>query len=152
DESAQEYVDKLIAAQGESSQLLLLKYRLLVSRQIEEEQARSADRLREILTGKTEAGAAQAKGQPHPLFQDDRGLELLQQITDRWPDFAPGQLALGFDLLYCGRNDAMLNSTSKDAERAIAPLQRYIGLAPYDPRPWRDLAHAYALLEKNSEA
>jgi tetratricopeptide (TPR) repeat protein len=152
DEAAQAYVDNLIATQGETAQLLLLKYRLLVSRQIEEEQARSADRLRAILTGKAETAGGQPRSQAIIPLQDDRGLEMLQQITTRWPDFAPGQLALAFDLLYCGNSEPILSSVTKDAERAIAPLQRYIKLIPYDPRPWRDLAHAYALLEKNPEA
>ncbi|HKX32532.1 MAG TPA: hypothetical protein VJ302_32900 [Blastocatellia bacterium] len=152
DEAAQQYVDNLIATQGESSSLLLLKYRLFVSNQIEEEQARSADRLRAILTGKSETGGASPKGQPSAPLPPDRGLEVLQKITLRWPNFAPGHLALAFDLLYCGNGEAVLGSSSKDAELAIAPLQRYISLVPYDPRPWLDLAHAYALLEKNPEA
>jgi tetratricopeptide (TPR) repeat protein len=74
------------------------------------------------------------------------------QITRRWPDFAQGRLALAFDLLYYGNDDAVLSSTSKDAERAIEPLQGYIALVPDDPRPWRDLANAYMLIERNIEA
>ncbi|MCI0336443.1 MAG: hypothetical protein L0226_02615 [Acidobacteria bacterium] len=151
-ESALKYIDGLIAKQGEGPQLLLLQYRVLASQKVEEEQARSAETLRTALSGKAQANDAQPKPQQQTQSQDDRALELLLQITSRWPDFAPGHLALAFDLLYYGNEDGVLSSISKDAERAIAPLQRYIDLVPYDPRPWRDLAHAYALLEKNSEA
>ena len=144
------YVDDLIAKQGESPQLLLLKYRVLASKQFEEEEVRSAATLKLFQSGKAEASETRLQ-QPMPL-QDDRALEQLQSITQRWPDFAPAHLALAFDLLYYGNDDAVLSSISKDAERAITPLRHYIELVPYDPRPWRDLAHAYALLEKNIES
>ncbi len=147
-EAGLRYVDNLIAKQGESPQLLLLKYRVLVSQQVEEEQARAI----ETLKSGTQVSDPPPRYRPQSFFQNDRALELLVQITRRWPDFVQGHLALAFDLLYYGNDDAVLSSTSKDAERAIAPLQRYIELVPYDPRPWRDLANAYLLLEKNSEA
>ena len=41
---------------------------------------------------------------------------------------------------------------SKDAERAIAELNAYARLAPYDPRPWRDLATAYEQFDKLEDA
>lgn len=148
--NALKYVDEMIAKQGESPQLLLLKYRVLVSRQFEEEQTQAGETLRVMKGGKAQSIEAQLKEQLPA--QNDRALELLLQITTRWPKFAPGYLALSFDLLYYGNDDAMVNSISKDAERAIAPLRNYIELVPYDPRPWRDLAHAYMLLERNSEA
>ncbi len=151
-ESALKYVDKLIAKQGESPHLLLLKYRVLVSKQLEEEAIRSSATLKHFQSGKAEANEGKAK-EPQPMdLQDDRALELLLQITRRWPDFAPGHLALAFDLLYFGNENAVLSSLSKDAERSIEPLRTYIELVPDDPRPWRDMAHAYALIEKNAEA
>jgi tetratricopeptide (TPR) repeat protein len=151
-ESALKYVDDLTVKKGESPQLLLLKYRLLVSKQLEEDQVMSAESLRFLKNGKTQGNETQPKTQQQALLENDRALDLLMQITTRWPDFAPGHLALAFDLLYFGNDDAVLSSTSKDAERAMMPLLRYIELVPFDPRPWRDLAHAHMLLEKNSEA
>lgn len=146
-ESALKYLDDLIVRQGESPELLLLKYRVLISQRVERDRERSAEALRAALTGKT-ARAKEKKAE----FQDDRALEFLRKLNDRWPDFAPGVLALAFDLLNYGNDDSVFGSLSKDAERAIGLLEHYIELVPYDPRPWRDLAHAYALLEKNDEA
>jgi tetratricopeptide (TPR) repeat protein len=151
-ESALKNVDDLIKKNGESPQLLLLKYRLMISRQLEEDQLRSAESFRSIRNGKAQGNETQPKTQKQALLENDRALELLMRITTRWPDFAPGHLALAFDLLYLGNDDAVLGSTSKDAERAMMPLLRYIELVPFDPRPWRDLAHAHMLLEKNREA
>jgi tetratricopeptide (TPR) repeat protein len=151
-ESALKYLDGLIAKEGESPQLLLLKYRVLISQKVEEDTARSTEALRIALTGRTQAPWSRAKERREVEPEDDRAHELLLKINSRWPDFTPGALALAFDLLYNGNDDAILSTVSKDAERAIAPLEHYIELVPYDPRPWRDLAHAYALLEKNDEA
>jgi tetratricopeptide (TPR) repeat protein len=151
-ENALKYLDGLIAKQGESPQLLLLKYRVLISQKVEADTARSTEALRIALTGKTQAPGSRTRERREVGLEDDRAHELLLKIYSRWPDFAPGALALAFDLLYNGNDDAILSMVSKDAERAIAPLEHYIELVPYDPRPWRDLAHAYALLEKNDEA
>jgi tetratricopeptide (TPR) repeat protein len=151
-ESALKYLDGLIAAQGESPQLLLLKYRVLISRKVEEDTARSAEALRIALTGRTQGNVSRTRDRRGGELDDDRAHELLLKINSRWPEFAPGALALAFDLLYYGNDDAILSTVSKNAERTIAPLEHYIELVPYDPRPWRDLAHAYALLDKNDEA
>ncbi len=151
-ESALKYLDGLIAVQGESPQLLLLKYRVLISQKVEEDTARSAEALRIALTGRTQGNVNRLRERRGVELEDDRAHELLLKINSRWPDFAPGSLALAFDLLYYGNDDAILSTVSKNAERAIAPLEHYIELVPYDPRPWRDLAHAYALLDKNDEA
>jgi tetratricopeptide (TPR) repeat protein len=151
-ESALKYLDGLIAKQGESPQLLLLKYRVLISQKVEEDTARSMEALRIAMTGKTLAHRSRTKEGREVDLEDDRAHGLLLKINSLWPDFAPGALALAFDLLYNGNDDAILSTVSKNAERAIAPLEHYIELVPYDPRPWRDLAHAYALLDKNDEA
>jgi tetratricopeptide (TPR) repeat protein len=151
-ESALKYLDGLIAKQGESPQLLLLKYRVLISQKVEEDTARSMEALRIAMTGKTLAHRSRTKEGREVDPEDNRAHELLLKINSLWPDFAPGALALAFDLIYNGNDDAILSMVSKDAERAIAPLERYIELVPYDPRPWRDLAHAYALMDKNDEA
>jgi tetratricopeptide (TPR) repeat protein len=141
DESAQKYLDNLIARKGESPELLLLKYRVLVSRHLDEANAKQ---------GKN-PGLAAVKPKEGES-REDRGLKILEEITRRWPDFAPGHLALAIDLLYAGNDDSSINGMSKDTERAVEPLKRYIELVSYDPRPWRDLANAYELLEKPDEA
>jgi tetratricopeptide (TPR) repeat protein len=151
-ESALKYLDGLIAKEGESPQLLLLKYRVLISQKVEQDTARSMEALRIALTGKTLAQRSRTNEGREVDLEDNRAHELLLKINRLWPDFAPGALALAFDLLYNGNDDAILSTVSKNAERAIAPLEHYIELVPYDPRPWRDLAHAYALLDKNDEA
>ncbi|MBO0720218.1 MAG: hypothetical protein J2P41_05315 [Blastocatellia bacterium] len=148
-ESALKYIDKLIAREGEGPQLLLLKYRVLISQRVERDRRRSAEALRAALTGKAQGSRMK---EPVKESQDDRALDLLQNINSRWPDFAPGVLALAFDLLNYGNDDSVYGSVSRDAERAIGLLEHYIELVPYDPRAWRDLAHAYALLDKNDEA
>src|SRR5262245_7792847 len=143
DENARKYLDNLIARKGESPELLLLKYRVLVSRHLEEMNTKQA--------GKNHPGPTALKSKEGET-KDDRGLKILEEITRRWPDFAPGHLALAIDLLYAGNDDTATNGMSKDTERAVEPLKRYIELVPYDPRPWRDLANAYELLEKPNEA
>src|SRR5262249_51595737 len=70
----------------------------------------------------------------------------------RWPDFAPARLALARALLYSDNGEDPVNPISKDAELAIAELNAYARLAPYDPRPWRDLAVAYEQFDKLEEA
>jgi tetratricopeptide (TPR) repeat protein len=143
DKSAQKYLENLIAKKGESPELLLLKYRLLVSRRLDEMNAKQQ---LEKTTGATAAEPKQGE------TREDRGLKILEEITRRWPDFAPGHLALATDLLYVDNDDSGINGMSKDTERAVEPLKRYIELVSYDPRPWRDLANAYELLEKPGEA
>ncbi len=149
-DSALKHIEQLIATQGESAQLLLLKYRVLVSRQLPDDQGRGNQMFKGVQPGRGQANAPKPQQEPQP--HNDQALEILEQITQRWPDFAPGHLALAFDILYLGIDDSVINAVSKDAERAIAPLHRYIEIVPYDPRPWRDLAHAYELIEKPAEA
>ena len=142
DENAQKYLDNLIARKGESPELLLLKYRVLVSRHLDEANAKQPGKNPGPTAIKPMEGGT----------REDRGLKILEEITRRWPDFAPGHLALAIDLLYAGNDDSVINGMSKDTERAVEPLKRYIELVSYDPRPWRDLANAYELLEKPEEA
>jgi tetratricopeptide (TPR) repeat protein len=149
-DTALKYIELLITTQGESAQLLLLKYRVLVSRQLPDDQGRAREMFKGGQPGRGQTNTP--KPQQEPQLHDDKALEILERITQRWPDFAPGHLALAFDLLYLGMDDSIINAVSKDAERAINPLQRYIELVPYDPRPWLDLAQAYELIEKPVEA
>ncbi len=151
-DEAFKYIDNLIAARGERPELMLLKYRVLVSQQVEEAQARAAEGARAARGAKTPAAQGRQPRELPQSFQDDRGLELLEKITRRWPDFAPGQLALAFDLLYFGNSDSVISSAVKDLDRAVEALKRYAKLVPYDPRPWRDLAYACELLERTGEA
>jgi tetratricopeptide (TPR) repeat protein len=149
-DTALKYIEQLITTQGESAQLLLLKYRVLVSRQLPDDQGRAREMFKGVQPGRGQTNTP--KPQQEPQLHDDKALEILERITQRWPDFAPGHLALAFDLLYLGMDDSIINAVSKDAERAITPLQRYIEIVPYDPRPWLDLAQAYELIEKPVEA
>ena len=128
-DTAAKHIEKLIAREGEKPELQLLKARVLSSKQIEE----------------AEAGKNQPKPDPPA---SDPSVEILKELAKRWPDFAPGRLALARELLYSGNGEDAINPLSKDAERAIAELRVYTRLAPYDPRPWRDLAVAYEQLDK----
>jgi tetratricopeptide (TPR) repeat protein len=76
----------------------------------------------------------------------------MNRIVTRWPEFAPGHLALGRELLNHGDTEDSLNPISKDTEQGIAALQRYAQLVPDDPRPWRDLGQAFEQIEKFEEA
>jgi len=132
-ESAPRMADALIASQGEKPELLLMKYRLLDARQFEQ-------------------SVADPDHAPKP-DQFDQLDQMLTRLTTRWPDFAPGRLARGRALLYSDDGDASaISPISQDAETAIAELKAYAQLAPYDPRPHRDLAHAFEQLEKLPEA
>ncbi len=138
-EAAARHIDRLIAREGEKAELLLLKARVLSSQQIEEAAA----------PDQPEANKNPPKpDQPAP----DPVVEVLKTIATRWPDFAPAHLALARELLYSGNGEDAVNPLSKDAERAIAELHRYARLAPYDPRPWRDLAFAYEQFDNLEDA
>lgn len=157
-ENAARHIEKLIAQEGEKPELLLLKSRVLSSQEIEEV-AKTQD---ESETNKTEANKAEvgktgAGKEPSKLAKPDQSasdpsVEVLKEIAKRWPDFAPARLALARELLYSGSGEDAVNPLSKDAERAIAELHAYARLAPYDPRPWRDLAFAYEQFEKLEDA
>jgi tetratricopeptide (TPR) repeat protein len=140
------HLDGLLTAEGEQPELLLLKARVHSSQQAEEESAQ--------LLAELKAGAPQPLTPPATRTEPikDHAVALLQQIITRWPDFAPAHLALGRELLYSNNTEGVINPLSKDAQQAIAALQRYARLAPYDPRPWRDLATAFAQLERFVDA
>lgn len=132
-ESAPRMADTLIAGQGEKPELLLMKYRLL-----------DAQRFEQIV--------AKPDRELNP-DQSDQLDQMLKHLTTRWPDFAPGRLARGRALLYSDDADSgAISPLSQDAETAIVELTAYARLAPYDPRPHRDLAFAFEQLEKLPEA
>ncbi len=154
-ENASRHIEKLIALEGEKPELLLLKSRVLSYQQIEMEAQAGI----QTEPGKSEPGKAEANksgvGENPPKTDQpaaDPSAELLKKIAERWPDFAPGRLALARELLYSGNGEDAVNPLSKDAERAIAELYAYARLAPYDPRPWRDLAFAYEQFDKLEDA
>jgi transglutaminase-like putative cysteine protease/tetratricopeptide (TPR) repeat protein len=133
-DSAAKHIEKLIAREGEKPELLLLKSRVLSAQEIE------GDVKTQVQTGTDKADSSAS-------------VEVLKKAAERWPDFAPVRLALARALLYSGDGeDAIINPPSKDAERAIAELNAYVRLAPYDPRPWRDLGAAYERLDKLEDA
>jgi tetratricopeptide (TPR) repeat protein len=134
-DEAAKHIEKLIAREGEKPELLLLKSRVLSAQELEgavKDQAQTG-------ADKTDTSAS---------------VEVLKEAAKRWPDFAPARLALARALLYSGDEDAAgpLSPLSKDAERAIVELNAYARLAPYDPRPWRDLAVAYERFDKLADA
>jgi transglutaminase-like putative cysteine protease/tetratricopeptide (TPR) repeat protein len=143
-EAAARHIEKLIAREGEKPDLLLLKSRILSSQQAEEAMKALAQP-----EAKPEANKDQTKPDKATT---DVAVEVLKTIAARWPDFAPSHLALARELLYSGNGEDAVNPLSKDAERAIAELHRYALLAPYDPRPWRDLAFAYEQFDKLDDA
>ena len=156
-EEAFKSINQLIATDGESAELLLLKARVLSSQQAEEESVRLMERLRAQLEARAQARQALPE-QPAPVKRPlaepgaDQVVELLKRIVSRWPDFTPAYLALGRELLYSNNADEVINPLSKDTQQAVAMLQQYAKLAPYDPRPWRDLATAFEQLERDTDA
>ena len=131
-DGAAKHIEKLIAREGEKPELLLLKSRVLSAQEMEE--------------------AVNAQDQTGTDKTAVASVEVLKKAVERWPDFAPVRLALARALLYSGDGDDAITLPSKDAERAIAELNAYTRLAPYDPRPWRDLGGAYQRFVKLEDA
>lgn len=133
DEDAERRIDQLIAAEGETPELLLLKATVQQHRQ------------------EKESPSAGSK----PLAPDP-ALESMKRLTSRWPDFAPARLLLGRYLLFPsigpGIGDTAIDPLHKDTESAIKELEQYARLVPYDPRPQSDLADAYESLEQFDKA
>lgn len=150
-DAALKQVERLIAAEGEKPELLLLKYRVLDSQQNEEQLARLTKEVEDKPAEKPQPNQPPAQAVEPTKPRVDRAVELLKEIATRWPNFAPAQLALGRELLNPFDEEA-LSPLSKDAEQGIAALKRYAELVPDDPRVWRELAQAYEQLEKPAEA
>ncbi|MGH9755898.1 MAG: transglutaminase domain-containing protein, partial [Blastocatellia bacterium] len=160
-DKAAKHIEKLIAHEGEKPELLLWKSRVLSSREFEETikalTQTEADKTEpgKAVTEKTDAGKTDAgkdPSNPERMAASAPSVEVLKEMAKRWPDFAPGRLALARALLYSGADEDPINQPSKDAERAIAELNAYAQLAPYDPRPWRDLGAAYQRFDKLVDA
>ncbi|MGE0883675.1 MAG: transglutaminase domain-containing protein [Blastocatellales bacterium] len=151
-EAAMKHIDRLIAIEGEKPELLLLKVRVFSSQQNEATGRELLEKLKEKKERKDKAGNQSEQVQPASNEPSvDRAVELLKEITRRWPNFAQAHLALGRELLYTFGDEA-LSPLSKDAEQAVAALNRYAELVPDDPRVWRDLAQAFEQMEKYDEA
>jgi transglutaminase-like putative cysteine protease/Flp pilus assembly protein TadD len=130
---AAKHLEKLIASEGDKPELLLLKSRVLGAQELE--------------------GAVNAQPQTGAAKSDSpASVEILKGAAKRWPDFAPVHLALARALLYSGGVEDPGEPLGKDAGRAVAELNDYARLAPYDPRPWRDLAVAYERSDKLADA
>jgi transglutaminase-like putative cysteine protease/Flp pilus assembly protein TadD len=152
-ENAASHIEKLIAQEGEKPELLLLKSRVLSSQEIEEAvKTQDEPETNKSEPNKPEAGKVPPESPKPDQPASDPSVEVLKELVRRWPDFAPARLALARELLYSGSGEDAINPLSKDAERAIAELHAYARLAPYDPRPWRDLAFAYEQFEKLEDA
>ncbi|HEY6400686.1 MAG TPA: transglutaminase domain-containing protein, partial [Blastocatellia bacterium] len=132
-DEAAKHLEKLIAREGDKPELLLLKSRVL-----------SAQELEVNVNAQSQTGAAKT--------DSPASVEILKNAAKRWPDFAPARLALARALLYSGGVEDAGEPISKDAERAVAELNDYARLAPYDPRPWRDLGVAYERFDKLADA
>ncbi len=125
---------QLIAAKGESAPLLLLKSNVLRAK-------RTSEVLKERVPP-VEANKLQPENkptEPQPKRPDEAQL-LLEQITTRWPEYAPAHFALA-------------NSFDEEMrEKAILAYQRYAKLMPLDPRPWEQMAFLYDELKQLDEA
>ncbi|MGH9802789.1 MAG: tetratricopeptide repeat protein, partial [Blastocatellia bacterium] len=147
-DAATKHIERLIAAEGETPELFLLKSRILASRRADALLSEIVDKAEEKKEAEPKPEQPKAVPATPPV---DECVELLKQIVARWPNFAPGQLALGRELVSI-LDDGALSPLSKDAEAGIAALQNYARLVPDDPRVWREMAQAYEQLEKDTEA
>ncbi len=136
-ERALKQLDQLIKAEGESAPLLLLKAQTLEAKKLKED----------IEPPQNES----AKGKDDPTKPDkeekkpappDAATELLNQITTRWPDYAPAWYVLAEHYI----------SNNQQSERAIEPYQRYAKLMPLDPRPGQKLGTLFEQLNRLDEA
>ncbi|MBS1790269.1 MAG: DUF4836 family protein [Acidobacteria bacterium] len=151
-DGAMKHIERIIAAEGEKPELLLLKSRVLASQRNEallNATSEKAEESNETKKDQTSRPQQQVASDDVPVQQKYIGL--LKQIVSRWPSFAPGQLALGRELASAA-DDTSLSTLNPDTEAGIAALKAYARLVPDDPRVWRELAQAYEQLEKPAEA
>ena len=146
-DGATKHLERIIAAEGEKPELLLLQSRILLSQRNEAVMNAAMKQPEEKKEDKKDEPAQQ----PLPEKLQSKYVELLKQIAVRWPNFAPGQLALGRELV-SSLDEGALSVLSQDAEAGIGALKAYAQLVPDDPRVWRELAQAYEQLNKAAEA
>jgi transglutaminase-like putative cysteine protease/tetratricopeptide (TPR) repeat protein len=155
-DAAAKHMEKLIAREGEKPQLLLLKARILETKEMREaleaNNASTQEAKKEPEAGKAEGDKAEAE----PSAGKDKvavtSIDIYKEIANRWPDFAPGRKALALELFPSIYDEVAANPPRKDPERLFTELQAYARLAPYDPRPWRDLALAHEKFKKLDDA
>ena len=146
DEKAEARVDRLLAAEGESPELFLLKALVQNNRRIRA----SLEKLLAAAKEKTDE-KPEAPPEPAPLLANP-ARETLERLVARWPDFTPGLLQLGRHLLSLNASDDAIDPLHKDTEAAIRAFERYLRLVPFDPRPHHDLFEAFASLEQFDKA
>jgi transglutaminase-like putative cysteine protease len=157
-EAAAKHLEKLIAREGEKPELLLLKARVLETQEFREALVAHKARAEEAKKG-AEAGRAEERkpeaGKP-AAGKDKAGsvssIDVYREIASRWPDFAPGRKALALELFPSIYEEGAANQPGKDVEGLFTELQAYARLAPYDPRPWRDMATAHERLKNLGDA
>lgn len=157
---ALKHLDEIIAARGEMPELLLHKARLLEQEKsrewiakLNQQSAKANETSAEGVGEKSNPNAgeksAEKLAETPAEAKPDHVLELRQKVVARWPDYAPAQLALGRSLIW-GEDDKAKRAARHT--QAIAALQQYAKLAPYDPRPWTSLASIYDQQERLDEA
>jgi transglutaminase-like putative cysteine protease/tetratricopeptide (TPR) repeat protein len=156
-DAAAKHVEKLIAREGEKPELLLLKARVLETREFQEAieayKASTQEAKKETAAGKAEAGEpAAGKNKAKDKAASVSSTDVYREIANRWPDFAPGRKALALELFSSIYDEDAANQPGKDAEALFTELQAYARLAPYDPRPWHDLALAHERFKKLDDA
>lgn len=144
-ERALRQLEQAVAAEGESPALLLLKADILRTKQFRENLERAKASAAESAENPVADKTVPAPDQPvtkSAAAQPSPDTDLLQQITIRWPDYAPAWYVLA------GRyeRDATLR------EKAVAAYQRYAQLMPPDPRPWQHLGDLHEEADRLGEA
>lgn len=134
-------LEALIAQQGELPELLLQKAQILDGQEVQQYL---------VQRQKQENTDEKANEKPAAAAYPTAATELFRQVAQRWPNYAAAQWALGQQLKPWFERDQAKRQTQ--LQEALAPLQRYAQLAPYDPRPWLELAEAYTELERLPEA
>ncbi|HYE72776.1 MAG TPA: hypothetical protein VEF04_05570, partial [Blastocatellia bacterium] len=118
----------LIASEGEQPALMLLKAQVLGLKELEEEAEKE--------TTESKDKTAQAPK------AESKSAALLNQILQRWPNYAPAYL------VYANYKF----SPGYDGEPRIKALKRYAELRPMDPRPWQWMAEELKLMKRDAEA
>jgi tetratricopeptide (TPR) repeat protein len=116
--------DELIAAEGETPELLTLKAITLGRRQFVE------------ALGRKSAANGRASGRPDGAKPDEANA-LYERIIERWPNFAPAYYLFSLRL-----------AADEERARKVKLLERYARLVRFDPRPWREMAAAFEALNE----
>jgi transglutaminase-like putative cysteine protease len=154
-ENSVKHLDKLIAREGEKPELLLLKSRVLETKEFSEalearrEVAKQAAEKDLGEAGKAEAGKPEAGKNQAPSVS---AIDVYKEIANRWPDFAPGRWALAHELFSSLDPSDANKQPNKESEKVVAEFLAYTRLAPYDPRPWQYLAYVHERTKKLEEA